>query len=104
MLDLMTLGLSIGAQEELQKARQDTGAVCHQQEEAAPSDAESTSTMMEACAEALESVLNTVENAASSVVSAMTPSSEMVESVMDNCTIEAPTVDLSLPTKAVLKK
>mmetsp|Transcript_23796 Transcript_23796/g.60131 ORF Transcript_23796/g.60131 Transcript_23796/m.60131 type:complete len:105 (+) Transcript_23796:170-484(+) len=104
MLDLMTLGLSIAAQDEIEKARKDTGASINEQPASDAESNSSTTTMMEAVAETVDSVLSSVESAASSMVSALTPSSEMVDQVMDSCTMEAPQVDLSLPTVPVSKK
>ncbi|CAD7937665.1 unnamed protein product [Amoebophrya sp. A25] len=97
MLDLMTLGLSLGAQEELNKAREAHGAELNQ-ETAAP--AEQTPTVVSQAAEVVESALAAVESAASSVVDAMLPGGDMVETVMQSCAVEAPTIDLSLPSSS----
>lgn len=96
MLDLGSLLVSMGLQKEMQSVRTEIDdAQVFGQEEQAESNV---------VVDTVESTLQTVENAASSVVSALTPPAGVVSSVLEACAISAPTVDLSLPTAATGKK
>lgn len=91
MLDLMTLGLSMGAQSDLEKMREETGVnTVHSEEQPAEQ------TVLSQAADVVGSTLNAVENVVSSVASSLVPSTEQVEGAMS--VMSAPTIDLSLPT------
>jgi len=98
MLDLGSFLVSMGLQKEMQNVRKeiDDAQVFGQEAPAA----ESTNAVVDA----VSSTLETVENAASAVVSALTPPAGAVSSVLDSCATSAPTVDLSLPTSSTGKK
>ncbi|CAD7931332.1 unnamed protein product [Amoebophrya sp. A25] len=94
MLDLMTLGFSMGMQQELQSVRKETGAQVHNGTEQVQ---ESSPSMVSMIAENVESALTAVENAATSICEAMMPSGEGIAQVVES--VQAPVLDLSLPTK-----
>lgn len=97
MLDLGSLLVSMGLQKEMQSVRKEIdGAQVFGQEQ----EVQNTNVVVDAVASTLE----TVENAASSFVSALTPPTEPITAVLDACTVSAPTVNLSLPTVATGKK
>lgn len=96
MLDLMSLAASMGLQTEMPSVRKESDDAVTFQEQ----PVEQESTMLSAGAEAVEQALQTVENAASTVVSSLLPSWSAVSTTLDACTVEAPSVDLSLPAKA----
>jgi len=97
MLDLGSLLVSMGLQSEMQTVRKD---IEEAQVFGEDLETESTSPVVDAVASTLESV----ENAASAVVNALAPPSEAVAGVLDACAIQAPSVDLSLPTAPVCTK
>jgi len=92
MLDLMTLGLSMGAQEDLEKMREESGVSTVIQED----QAQNTATP--APVAAVANLLEGIESAASSAVAALMPSASVSESIASIA--QAPTFDLSLPTAA----
>lgn len=96
MLDLATLGLSMSMQDELPKIRNEAGTdnVFQSNQEAVPEQ----ETVLSTAASAVESVISTVESAASAVADALTPSASSCVAAVEACAVEAPTVDLSLPT------
>jgi len=96
MLDLLTLGLSMGAQEELNKAREAHGAELNQDSSCASTM--STPTILGQAADVLDSMLNAVEDAAGRVVESMTPTPAMVGGAV--AAVQPLTLDLSLPTAA----
>ncbi|CAD7966255.1 unnamed protein product [Amoebophrya sp. A120] len=97
MLDLMTLGFSMGLQSEMQNIRKESE--CGNVFDSSVEEAETT-TVFSTAASAVESALHSVENAASVVLSALTPSAEQVDQVM-SCftTTTVPQLDLTLPLK-----
>lgn len=101
MLDLMTLGASMGLQTELTKVREETGAAVHQEENV---EATTTAGPIAQAANVVADALSAVECTVSAAASAMVPTSEMMSDVIENVSMEAPTVDLSLPTQRVAKK
>lgn len=97
MLDLGSLLVSMGLQSEMQNVRKDieeAQVFGDNQEVSEPN------TVVDAVASTLESV----ENVASSFANALTPPAGTVSSVLDACAMEAPSVDLSLPTAPFSKK
>jgi len=105
MLDLMTLGFSMGLNNDLQKMREETGATgtCNNDENLAEAEANMATDALEFAADAVGGVVNTFENAVTVTADALIPSWTMVESVVE-CVPTAPTVDLSLPTAPTSKK
>lgn len=98
MLDLGSFLVSMGLQKEMQSVRKEIdGAEVFGQE--APV-ADSTNVFVDAVSSTLESV----ETAASAVVSSLTPSAGAVANVLDACAVSAPSVDLSLPACSTGKK
>jgi len=87
MLDLMTLGLSMGLQSEMKEIRKQTGNTTTEE---AP--VESTP-----AAETLNNALETIDNAVATVADTMLPTMEMFEPLVpSNFTV--PTIDLSVPS------
>lgn len=100
MLDLMTLGVSMGLQKEVEKTRKETGAT----EVFADNSPVHSESSMTTAATAVGSALNAAETAVCSAASSMLPSWEMIEGVVEAVTPEAPTMDLTLPTQKPAKK
>jgi len=100
MLDLMTLGASMGLQKELTNVRKEMGESPFQEE--APAQAEETT--MSSAADTIGDSLQTVENAVCSAAQSMIPSWEMVQNAMPSVMPTAPVIDLTLPTRPAGKK
>jgi len=96
MLDLGSLLVSMGLQSEMQSVQKEIGQadVFGQQQQTE----QTQSTGM------VQAALDTVDNAASSVVNALTPPTQVMTQALDACAVSAPTVDLSLPTSGSSKK
>jgi len=94
-MDLLSLTVSMAMQSEMKELRNETGAAFNDNVEVAE---EST---MSQVAEVVESGLNAIESAVSTVASAMTPSGAMVESVMPSAAYLE--MDLSMPTSSTAK-
>lgn len=92
MLDLFTLAVSMGMQEDLKQIRKEQGEAFNT--ETAPQE-ETTASQV---AEALESGMNSVETAVSSMASAMIPTVDSFDSMMPTGLGAALTIDLTLPT------
>lgn len=86
----MTLGLSMGAQEDLEKMREETGVTTVHTEEPTGETP--------AAVNAVASVLDSIESAASSAVCYLMPTTSIADQIV--AVAQAPTVDLSLPTAA----
>lgn len=93
MLDLMTLAVSCGLQNELENVRKERGGEAFEQEAATPSSS------MSGAADVIGSGLNAVENCVSQAVSSMIPSYQMVQEALPS-SLPTVTVDLTLPTRA----
>lgn len=96
----MTLAASMGLQGDLTKMREETGAEIHQEEVEEAVEATSLDQAVDVVADALTGV----ESAVATAASMMVPSADMVSTVMESVSLEAPTVDLSLPTQCGGKK
>jgi hypothetical protein len=94
MLDLATLFLSMGLQEDLKKVRTQYEGQLHQEEETAETPIAS------ALAEHAATAINAVEQAASEVASAMIPTADMMPAMPE---VSMPEVDLSLPSSVCTK-
>lgn len=92
----MTLGLSMGAQTDLEKMREETGASIVGEEE--PVEA----TPLSQAAETVGSTLSVVETTITMVATSLVPSWDQVENAVG--TVCGATVDLSLPTAAKVEK
>jgi len=105
MLDLMTLGFSMGLNTDLQKMREQTGATgtCNNDENLPEAEPTMATDALEVAADAVGGVVNAFETAVTVTADALIPSWSMVESVVE-CVPTAPTVDLSLPTAPSAKK
>jgi hypothetical protein len=93
MLDLITLGASMGVQGELEKIREQNG------EAMMPEQPVESQGVLAGAAQAVSSGLEAVESAVTTVADAMIPTADMFEGMMPE-SIEAPVIDLSLPTAA----
>jgi len=101
MLDLITLAASMGLQGDLVKMREETNAPVH---EDAQTEENVEGTTLTQAADAIGDVLGAAESTVACVASAMVPSASMVSAVMEGVALEAPTVDLTLPTQRSSKK
>jgi len=104
MLDLMTLGLSMGLNTDMAKMREESGATGTCNNDANVTTESNVATeALGVAADAVDQAVNAMENAVTATADALIPSWNMVESVVD-CVPTAPTVDLSLPTAPTAKK